>query len=356
MAPPTGPAAPAAPTAPARPPGSRPAGSPRGPLTVLLAVPLLVTFALWAFAWPAARIAPRDLPLGVAGPAPAAERVEAELGRHEGAFALHRYADEAAAREAVRNRDVYGAVVLTPAGPKTLTASAASPVVAELLTRSAARMAPEGTPPRTEDVVPAPPADPRGAALGASVLPLALAGVAAGALVVVLRLRGTRGLLALLGAAALVGLAGAAVADSWLGVLAGNWWAEAAALGLTVLAVGATVAGLGTLLGTRGLALGGLLTVLLGNPWSGMSSAPELLPEPVGTLGQWLPPGAGGSLLRGVGFFDGHGVDTPVLVLTTWAVLGLAAVTAGGLRSERVRAGGPGAPDGPGARGGRGRG
>ncbi|NEA79773.1 ABC transporter permease, partial [Actinospica acidiphila] len=33
---------------------------------VLVLIPTLVALALWAFAWPAARTAPRDVPLGVA--------------------------------------------------------------------------------------------------------------------------------------------------------------------------------------------------------------------------------------------------------------------------------------------------
>ncbi|MGP3988245.1 ABC transporter permease [Streptomyces sp. 3N207] len=310
----------------------------RGPLAVLVAVPLIVAFALWAFAWPAARTAPRDLPLGVAGPPSAVEQLTDQLQQHEGAFEVHRYHDEAAARKAVQDREVYGALVAGPSGPRMLTASAAGPVVAQLLTQVASRTAPEGTTVRTEDVVPAPANDPRGSALSSSVLPLALAGVAAGALTVLLRLRGTRGVGALMGTAVLVGVVGAALADSWLGVLSGNWWAEAAAFGLTVLAVSSTVAGLGALLGAKGIAVGALLSVLLGNPWSGVSTAPEMLPEPVGMLGQLLPPGAGGTLLRNVGLFDGQAVDTPVLVLTVWTVLGLIAVTVGGMRSAPVRA------------------
>ncbi|UNS95658.1 ABC transporter permease [Streptomyces tubbatahanensis] len=330
-----------APEAPTSAPGPGRARKLPGPLVVLVAVPLLVSFALWAFAWPAARTAPRDLPLGVAGPAAATAPVEARLEQHPDAFALHRYADEAAAREAIRDRDVYGALVATPRGPKLLTASAAGPAVAQLLTQAAAEAAPDGTRLRTEDVVPPPPGDPRGSALSASVLPLALAGVATGALVTLMRLRGTRGMLALLAAAALVGLAATALTDSWLGVLAGDWWAEVGAFGLTVLAVSSAVAGLGALLGLKGIGAGAMLSVLLGNPWSGVPSAPELLPAPVGTLGQWLPPGAGGTLLRGVGFFDGRAVDTPVLVLTVWSVLGLTALALGGLRGARQRAAAP---------------
>ncbi|MBK3630721.1 ABC transporter permease, partial [Streptomyces sp. MBT49] len=213
-------------------------------VAVVLLVPLLAAVALWAFAWPAARTAPRDLPLGVAGPAAATAPLERQLAQQEGAFDLHHYTDGKAAREAVEDRTVYGAVVVTAEGPELLTASAASPVVAQLLREAVAeRTAATGAGLRTVDVVAAPATDPRGAALGASVLPLALAGIAAGAVVSLLGLRGIRAVGALVGAAALVGLVAAALAHSWLGVLTGDWWAEAAVLGLSTLAVSAAVAG-----------------------------------------------------------------------------------------------------------------
>ncbi|WP_055697238.1 hypothetical protein [Streptomyces silaceus] len=308
----------------------------QGPRMVMVAVlvPVLVTFALWAFAWPATRTAPRDLPLGVAGPAAAAEPISRQLQQHDGAFEIHRYADEAAARDAVEDRSVYGAVVATPRGPKLLTATAASPVVAQLLRQAVQKQAPEGAAVPVVDVVPAPAADPRGAALGSSVLPLAMAGVAAGALVTVRGLRGVRAVLTLLVAAALVGVVAAALTHSWLGVLTGNWWAEAGVLSLATLAVGGAVAGLAALLGPAGIGVGALLMVLLGNPFSGVTSAPQLLPEPVGFLGQLLPPGAGGSLLRSVSFFDGAGAGGPALTLGVWAVAGLAAVLLGARRGR----------------------
>lgn len=304
---------------------------------------VLAALALWAFAWPAARLAPRDLPLGVAGPATAITQVERQLSAHEGAFEIHRYTDEAAARDAIENRTVYGAVVVTAQGPKLLTASAASPVVAQLLqqavTEQAARSGGSGAQVKVVDVVPAAANDPRGAAFGASVLPLALAGVAAGAVVTLLGLRGVRAAGALVTAAALVGVVAAALAHSWLGVLTGDWWAEAGALGLTTLAVSGAVAGPAALLGTAGIGLGGLTVVLLGNPFSGASSAPQLLPDPVGTIGQWLPPGAGASLLRSVSFFDGAAALGPALTLTWWAALGLAAVLLGSALKRRTEDG-----------------
>ncbi|MFF7052647.1 ABC transporter permease [Streptomyces griseorubiginosus] len=307
-------------------------------LAVVVLVPLLAALALWAFAWPAARTAPRDLPLGVAGPAAATARLEQQFGRHEGAFEIHRYADEAAARSAIENRDVYGAVVVTPEGPELLTASAASPVVAQLLRQAVTEQAAaKDSEVKTVDVVATPASDPRGAALSSSVLPLALAGLVAGAVVTLLGLRGFRAVAALTVAAALVGVVAAALAHSWLGALTGNWWAEAGTLGLATLAVSAAVAGLAALVGPAGIGAVAFLVMFLGNPFSGAASAPQLLPDPVGAIGQWLPPGASATLLRSVSFFDGAAATGPALTLTWWAVLGLGAVMLGNALQQRKK-------------------
>lgn len=307
----------------------------RGTLAVIVLVPVAVALALWAFAWPNARLEPRDLPVGVAGPERAAAPVKDRLGEREGAFDVRSYADESAARAAIEEREVYGAVVVTPQGPKLLTASAASPVVARVLTAAVGSELPGESgrrPMPTEDVVPTPEADPRGVALNSSVLPLALAGVAAGALVTLLGLRGIRAAAALVGAAAAVGLVAAGIAHSWLGLIAGDWWAEAGAFALTALAGGAAVGGLAAVFGTRGIGLGALTVVLLGNPFSGVSSAPQMLPEPVGAIGQLLPPGAGSSLLRSLAYFDGNAAAGPAAVLSAWALAGLALVWLGAVR------------------------
>ncbi|MGW6538085.1 ABC transporter permease [Streptomyces sp. NPDC055051] len=305
----------------------------RKTLAVLLLVPALAALALLTFAWPAARMAPRDLPVGVAGPAAAADGVARELGRREGAFEIHRYEDAAAARSAIENREVYGAVVVTPSGPELLTASAGGPVVAGLLREAVTGpAAAEGRTVPVTDVVALPAGDPRGAVLGASLLPLALAGAATGAATVLLGLRGARAAATLVGAAALAGLTAAALAHGWLGALAGNVWAEAGVLALTVLAIGATFAGLATLLGKPGFGLAAVLTILAGNAFSGMAGAPELLPSGIGLIGQWLPPGAGGTALRSVSSFDGAGAGGPLLVLSLWAVGGLMALALVGRR------------------------
>ncbi|MFI1825602.1 ABC transporter permease [Streptomyces sp. NPDC020412] len=306
--------------APPRDPGPSPA---RRAVAVLLLVPVVVAAALWAFAWPGARTAPRDLPLGVAGPAAAAEPIARSLEQKEGAFEVHRYGDEAAARAAIEDRTVYGAVVATPDGPRLLTASAASPVVAALLREA---VAPGGRPVPVTDVVAAPSGDPRGGVLAATALPLTFAGIASGALVTAFKLRRGPAAATLAGAAVLAAVTVTALAHDWLNVLTGSWWGEAGAVALTVFAVGAGTAGLAALAGPAGMALSSALMVLIGNPFSGAASAPELLPEPAGLIGQWLPPGAGSQLLRSQAYFDGNGSGGDVLVLCLWAGLGLAAL------------------------------
>ena len=75
--------------------------------------------------------------------------------------------------------------------------------------------------------------------------------------------------------------------------------------------------------------------ILVGNPFSGVASAPEMLPEPVGGLGQLLPPGAGANLLRSTGFFDGAAAGGHVDGPRVWTLAGLAALIAAGLRDRR---------------------
>ena len=98
------------------------------------------------------------------------------------------------------------------------------------------------------------------------------------------------------------------------------------------------VAGLKALLGEAGVALGALTMILVGNPFSGVGSAPELLPQPVGGLGQLLPPGAGGNLLRSTGFFDGAAAGGHVAVLAAWALAGLAALALASVRGRAAAA------------------
>ena len=133
------------------------------------------------------------------------------------------------------------------------------------------------------------------------------------------------------------GLAGAAVRQTWVGIVPGDYFAGAGVLALFALAVAGTTAGLGALLGRGGLALGAVVMFLVGNALSGIAAAPELLPQPWGAVGQWLPIGAGGTLLRSVAYFDGNGALFAMTVLSAYAIVGLILVVLGRQGLSRTR-------------------
>jgi hypothetical protein len=300
------------------------------PPAAILVVPVITALVLTLFAWPNARLEPRDLPIGVAGPPAGVEAMEQRLARQgSGAFDVHVYATEAEARSAIEDRDIYGAFVVT-GGAQVLTASGASPAVAQLLEHAAAE-APGAAPVEVEDVVPAP----RGAALGSSVLPLVLAGIVTGVLAALAGSSGSRRIWLVVGGSILAGLAATLIVQGWLDIVEGSWVANAATLSLTVLAIAAVVAGAYALIGVPGAVIAALTMVLVGNPFSGVGSAPELLPEPAGVIGQLMPPGAGGNLLRSTGFFDGAGGADQVIVLVVWALCGIGLIGAAAARERR---------------------
>src|SRR5262245_46269761 len=95
----------------------------RPPPAAMPVVPPVAAVFLTLFAWPLAKVGPRDVPVGVAGPAAIADRMAAQDGK----FDVHRYGSETALRAAIEDREVYGGLAAGPSGAKVLTASAGSP-------------------------------------------------------------------------------------------------------------------------------------------------------------------------------------------------------------------------------------
>ena len=208
-----------------------------------------------------------------------------------------------------------------PQGVTVLTASGASPFVAGMLEHAFAAPANPAAP--VVEVAPGDPQDPRGTAFGSLVLPLVLASIVTGVVISLLGRAGPRQIVALLGAAAAAGLVAIGMVQGWLGILEGDRWVNAGVLSLTMVAVASVLARLNGLIGHAGLGLGALLMILVANPWSGISSAPGVLPTGVDATGQLLPPGAGGNLLRSTAFFDGAGAARHLAVLVVWTAFGL---------------------------------
>jgi hypothetical protein len=304
---------------------------------VVVAVVLLQALLVTWFAWPAKNTAPRDLPVLVAGPAQAtATLVDGLRTERPGAFDVGTVPDAATADAALRARRAYAALVVDRDGLSLHMASAASPTVATLLTQTVTQLG-NGRPVPVVDVVPSPAADPRGAAFASSFLPLLITSLAGGiALLFVVRAHPVR-VAGLLVFAALAGPAVAGIMHG-LGVLTGPFLPEAGVVSLLALAISATVSGLGAALGAPGIGVGALLVVFVGNPISGLTAAPELLPRPWGTVGQFLPPGAGATLLRSVAFFDGAGATRPLWVLAGWVLGGLLLTAVGHYRDRSAAA------------------
>lgn len=300
-------------------------------LTAILAVIFL------AFALPAARSKPHQLPIGVAGPPQVTQQVATQLeASAPGGFAITTYTDDTALREAIRNRDVYGGVVLAPTGPTLLTATGASPAAAGVLNQVGTALATRAEMPlRVEDLAPLPARDPRGGGLAASALPLTLAGLLPAAILLLAFPNRIWLRLAALVAAAVVAAATIALLLTYaLGSIDDNLLGVTAGLTLGVLATGLTLLGLGSLFGRIGLAAGSAVAVLVGNPLSGLASAPQMLPGGWGTFGQLLPQGANATLLRATAFFDGAGASPAILVLTCWALTGTALIIIAGVRNR----------------------
>src|SRR3954470_7943660 len=201
---------------------------------LLAVVAVAVTVVLTVFAWPAVRSAPHDLPIAVAGPPAATGQVAAALTAAEpGAFDVRMLTDESAARTAIEDRKVYGAVVVDADGPHLLVASAASPVVAQSLRQLAAGLgAATGTEVPVEDVVPTPQSDPRGAGLAVAALPLALGGIVTALLVSRLVVRIRLRAVAAVAMSIVGGMATATVLGTWLGSLESGWWTTTAVVAL----------------------------------------------------------------------------------------------------------------------------
>ena len=305
---------------------------------IIVALTVALAILAIAFALPAARSKPHNIPIGAAGPTAASGQVADMLEQHApGAFAITYYPGEAALRDAIRNRDVYGGISFGPDGRSLLIATGGSPMVAQMLTQMGNGIAQQvGVPLRTEDLAPPTADDPRGAGLAASALPITLAGLLPGvALVLFLKREVWTRFIAAVVFAAGAGVTIAALLRYVFGSIDQSIWGVAAGLTLGLLAAGLAMLGLGSLFGRVGLAIGALMALLLGNPLSGLNSAPEMLPSGWGTVGQWLPQGATATLLRSTAFFDGAGATTAIAVLSCWAIAGIGLIVLAAVRQGR---------------------
>jgi len=322
---------------------------------------VVVVLILLAFLWPTVTSSVKNLPIAVAGDPAAVTAVEDQLrAQTDGALDLTTASSRADAVERIKTRQVDGAIILGDK-PEVLTASANGAAVSQLLGQLAIRLqaqaqkqadaavqqavaagkAPAGTVAPTitvavTDVVPLASTDARGLGLTASSFPLVLGGMIGGVLISILVAGSWRRLTAVVLYAAAGGLAVTAILQGWFGILQGGFWANWLAVALSMLATSAFVVGMNALLGRVGIAVGAVITVLIGNPLSSAAQPMQFVAEPWGAIGQWFVPGASVSLLRDLSYFPDADALFPWLVLLGWAAVGIVLLLVGHFRNQEV--------------------
>lgn len=307
---------------------------------------VLVIMVSLAFTWPAATASLTYFPIAIVHPEHVEQMPPMLMYADKDQFRLSVAANRRAAIHMIQARQVYGAIVLGTQ-PEVLYASANGRVVGAVMDAvttglkdrlaSNAAMSSEvnRTLVRTTDVVPSRQATFELAFLA---LPLIIGSIIGAVLSAVLVASGWPRLSMLALYSGLAGLLVMAIVQGWLGLLPGPFAANAGAVALAVFATSSLMAGLYSRIGPPGLGLG-ILSLLLGaNPISGLALPPQFLPSPWDTIGQWLPPGAAGSLLQDVVYFPAVPTAFPLLVLAGWLVVGSGLVLVG-QRPSLVRQG-----------------
>jgi hypothetical protein len=304
-------------------------------MPAVIAAAIVGVQVLFAFClgYPLLHAVPHDVPIGVAGPPAAVSQLSARLQGQHGAFDVHRYPRAAAAQVAIRDRDVDGALVVGPRGPRLIVASAADPDLAGLLTTEAQGLGGAHRMP-VADIVPAPTRDPQEIGALATLLPLILISLALGAALAVAERRAWRRLGWCAGASGVAGLGVCGVAASF-GTFTGSYWADAGVLALLVFGLSSASSGLVSAQALRPLeGLFALTMICLGIPSSGALISAALLPQPWRTVGPYLPPAAALNAVRGITFFDGAAIGRSLVILGCWSVLGALLIALGSVAAR----------------------
>lgn len=299
-------------------------GAAKKALAMTLGIPVVIGLMLWAFLAPTFASGPDGVPVAVAGPGPVVEKLIAQAEQHEEHPDFITVSSQEDAETMVRDREAVGAIAIGEGGATVYTASGNGAPYVQMLGGVAQNLEASGMPVETTDLAPTTKEDPQAQGLALLGLPLAFGGVISGILPTML-LRGKKWLKAsVIAGVAMIG-AGVAV---WMlhgvyGTLSGSVGMEWLAVTLGIAATSSVTAGLGALLGMPGAGLGAVLTIFVANPLSGLATGPWLLPAGWSTLGQLMPIGATGFLVRSLSFFDGAGANRSWIVLCCWILLGL---------------------------------
>lgn len=316
-------------------------------IVLAVAAAAVVGILLLAFTWPGMNSSPQNIPVAVSGPDAQVRQVTHALGQEaDGVFEITTVDSRADAVDLVKNREAFGAVILG-SHPEVLDGGANGTAVTQLmkglgqqlqgqLAKAAGANGREAPQVTFTDVVPLLSADSNGSGLALASFPLTLGGMLGGILVSLLITGNRRRLTALVVYALLGGAIITVFMQGMYGVLQGNALLNLVAAGLALLGTSSLIVGLNSLLGTLGITVGAVLTMLVANPISGATAPSQFLPEPFGAIGQWFVPGSSTTLLKDLSYFPAVNTSFEWLVLVGWALLGLVFTLAGHYRNQEV--------------------
>lgn len=309
---------------------------------------LVLGIVVLAFLWPSKTSAPHNLSVGIAGPETAVTALEDAVGA-SGTFEFVPADDRAGAVAQIEARETYGAIILGSGAdaPEVLTAPAASAAAAQMLNAVAAQLQakltkqiaaaggdPKGVAVKVTSIVPLSDTDPSGAGLAAASFPLAIGGMIGGVLISLLVVGSVRRLAAAGGFALVAGIVVTLIMQPWFEYLQGEFWLNALAMGVTMLATATFIIGCASLLGRGGIALGAIVTVFIGNPLSAAAMPWQFLVAPWGAIGQYMVPGASNALIRNLSYFPHANSAQQWLTLIGWIALGVILTVVGRFRSR----------------------
>lgn len=330
-------------------------------LAIAIGGVVAVVVLLLAFVWPTITSSVKDLPIAVAGTTEQTTAITNALEKQSpGVLKVTAVADRQAAVDLIKTRDVYGAIIVSQQ-PEVLTASANGAVTSQLLGQIAAGLqtqanqqaqaavaaavaagkAPAGTVApaitvKVTDIVPLTAQDPRGVGLTAASFPLVLGGIIGGVLISLLVTGVWRRLVSVITYSVVAGFSIVAIMQGWFGVLQGDYWINSLAVSLAMAATASFIVGMNALIGRIGIAVGSVITMLIGNPLSSAAQPLQFTVVPWGAVGQWFVPGASATLIRDLSYFPDANTAFPWLVLAGWTLLGMIAMVAGHFRNQEV--------------------
>lgn len=306
-------------------------GEPKPPAMVLWAgltagLAAILVVLLMLFIMPSLKSGPRDLAVGIVGDTAAVETVRSMIeSEAPGSYDLQPMGSVEELESAIAGRTLAGGFTVQSGIVQIFVASAGSTAVSGAIAAIGEQVAEalyldSGV----TDVVALPAADPTGVGIGGLAFPLVFGGIVP---VVAYRsvLAGRRSwiLAGLVGFSAVGGLVVAAVLRFVFGSIEHSFWPVAGAVALGVAALALPLAGLNAWFGAKGFTVGAMAMMFLGNPFAGIATGAAWLPAGVSMIGQVLPPGAAGTLVRSAAYFGMAGGGVAALTLSCWVLVGV---------------------------------